>query len=177
MADLLVTMILLNQPKVAGEATGSAMVQAVPVPAPGVESMVEIEKVVEVGKVDESRTQKIDDYAAVNNEVIRQAVANRPAPAEVQVLIDRYAGEYNVDSQKMKTIASCESGFNQGALSPNGLYGGLYQFVASTWVSNRLAMGLDPNPDLRFNGEEAIKTAAFKMARDGFGAWPVCGMI
>jgi hypothetical protein len=35
-------------------------------------------------------------------------------------------------------------------------------------------MGLDENLDLRYSAEESAKTAAYKMSRDGFGAWPVC---
>jgi hypothetical protein len=36
-------------------------------------------------------------------------------------------------------------------------------------------MGLDANSDLRFNAEEAIKTAAFHISQGGQGAWPNCG--
>lgn len=99
------------------------------------------------------------------------------APHEIQALIDRYAAEYGADPAKMAIIAKCESGFNSSAVSPSGAYVGLFQFVAGTWISNRNAMGLDSNPALRANAEEAIKTAAFKMGRDGYGAWPVCGSI
>lgn len=96
-----------------------------------------------------------------------------PTPTEdINSLIQKYADQYGVDANIMKIIANCESGFRQEAV--NGNFGGMYQFLASTWSSNRKAMGLDPNPNLRFNGEEAIKTAAFKMGRDGYGAWPSC---
>lgn len=96
------------------------------------------------------------------------------APSDIHMLIQKYAALYGANPDIMTIIARCESGFRPEALSPSGAYAGLYQFVASTWVSNRKAMGLDPNPDLRYNAEEAIKTAAFKMGRDGYGAWPVC---
>lgn len=89
-------------------------------------------------------------------------------------LIYKYASEYGANGGIMVQIANCESGMRQEALSSSGTYGGMYQFNTSTWISNRKAMGLDPNPSLRFNGEEAIKTAAFKMGRDGYGAWPAC---
>jgi hypothetical protein len=72
----------------------------------------------------------------------------------------------------MKKIAQCESGMRPEAT--NGPYGGMFQFVSSTWISNRKAMGKDPNPALRYNAAEAIETAAFKMGRDGYGAWPAC---
>lgn len=104
-------------------------------------------------------------------------VPTSTVPADIQVLIETYAPQYGADPAKMAAIAKCESGFNPGAVSPSGAYVGLFQFVSGTWVSNRNAMGLDPNPSLRANAEEAIKTAAFKMGRDGYGAWPVCGKI
>jgi len=99
-------------------------------------------------------------------------VHSQVAPQDVSQLIERYASEYGVNKEMMIHIAKCESGFRNTAV--NGPYAGIYQFVASTWASNRRAMGLDTNPNLRYNTEEAIRTAAFKMARDGFGAWPVC---
>lgn len=99
-----------------------------------------------------------------------------PAPApETQQLIEKYASQYKVDKTLMTKIAHCESHYNPSAV--NGPYAGMYQFLASTWTSNRKKMGLDPNPNLRFNAEEAIKTTAFKISRDGPGAWPVCSRI
>jgi soluble lytic murein transglycosylase-like protein len=97
---------------------------------------------------------------------------NSQAPENLTLLIEKYANRYGVDKDMMIGIAKCESGFRENAV--NGPYAGMYQFVSSTWVSNRRAMGEDPDPNLRFNAEESIKTAAFKMGRDGYGAWPVC---
>lgn len=105
-------------------------------------------------------------------------VAPKPValePSALDSLFEKYGAEYGLSPTMLKHIAKCESGLRPEALSTNGLYGGLFQFVSSTWSSNRKAMGLDPDPALRFNAEEAIKTAAFKMSRDGVGAWPVCG--
>jgi len=89
-------------------------------------------------------------------------------------IIEKYATLYGVDAGIMKSIAHCESKYNPQAVSKSGAYVGLYQFAGSTWVSNRLAMGENPDLNLRLNAEEAAKTAAFKMSRDGYGAWPVC---
>lgn len=97
-----------------------------------------------------------------------------PAPAELEALVDRYAAQYGARKDIMLYIMKCESGYNPSAISPSGSFAGLFQFMASTWSSNRNAMGLDPDPALRTNAEEAIKTAAFKMGRDGYGAWPAC---
>lgn len=96
-------------------------------------------------------------------------------PSALDSLFEKYGAEYGLSATMLKHIAKCESGLRPEALSSNGLYGGLFQFVSPTWSSNRRAMGLDPDPALRFNAEEAIKTAAFKISRDGVGAWPVCG--
>ncbi|OGD62471.1 hypothetical protein A2160_00095 [Candidatus Beckwithbacteria bacterium RBG_13_42_9] len=85
---------------------------------------------------------------------------------------ETYASQYQVDCNQLKSIAHCESGFNPNAV--NDIYSGLFQFSPSTWQVNRNRMGLDPNPDLRYSAEEAIKTAAFKISQDGTGAWPVC---
>lgn len=93
-------------------------------------------------------------------------------PYDAISLVSKYAQEFGVDEHVLYTIGQCESGFN--ATSSNGPYGGVYQFHYSSWASIRNSMGLDTNPDLRFNPEESIKTAAFKIARDGTGAWPAC---
>lgn len=100
--------------------------------------------------------------------------APAPAPADIEDMIRKYAAEYGANPEVMLIIAKCESGFRQDAISPSGAYKGMYQFVTSTWQSNRRAMGLDDNPSLMLNAEEAIRTAAFKMGRDGYSAWPVC---
>ncbi|HEY6906240.1 MAG TPA: transglycosylase family protein, partial [Ignavibacteriaceae bacterium] len=104
--------------------------------------------------------------------VVTTAVQKSQPPEDLTVLIEKYAKQYGADKDMMIHIAKCESGFRERAV--NGPYAGMYQFISSTWNSNRRAMGEDPNPELRFVAEEAIKTAAFKMGRDGYGAWPVC---
>ena len=96
------------------------------------------------------------------------------APENLEAKIRQYAAEYGANPEVMILIAKCESGFNNNAISPSGAYKGMYQFVASTWQSNRRAMGLSEDLNLMYDAEEAIKTAAFKMGRDGYGAWPVC---
>lgn len=102
-----------------------------------------------------------------------------PQPAitvatDLESLFSTYSNQFHVDEDILKKIAKCESGFN--ATSNNsGMYLGMFQFSASTWSSNRARMGLDTNPDLRTNPEEAIRTAAYVIANSGTGAWPVCG--
>jgi hypothetical protein len=83
-----------------------------------------------------------------------------------------YSNNQSINKELLKRIAFCESGLNPGAI--NGIYGGLYQFSTNSWISARKSMNQDSNPDLRFNPEEAIKTAAFKIATAGIRAWPNC---
>lgn len=97
---------------------------------------------------------------------------NPPAP-ELEAMFDKYSSEYGVDKELMKKIAKCESGFNTTS-NNSGMYLGMFQFGSSTWVANRNRMGLDSNPDLRTNPEEAIRTAAYVISTRGTGAWPNC---
>ena len=94
-------------------------------------------------------------------------------PADLDSLFTKYSSEFSVDIALLKKIAKCESGFNPTS-NNSGLYLGMFQFSSSTWTVNRNRMGLDPNPDLRTNAEEAIRTAAFVISRGGRGAWPNC---
>ncbi|PIS08690.1 hypothetical protein COT75_05375 [Candidatus Beckwithbacteria bacterium CG10_big_fil_rev_8_21_14_0_10_34_10] len=96
-----------------------------------------------------------------------------PSPVNLKIMFEQYASQYSISPQVLIKIANCESHFNPNAL--NGPYGGMYQYQESTWVSTRKAMSENPDPNLRFNPEEAIKTTAFKISQGGIGAWPVCG--
>lgn len=97
-----------------------------------------------------------------------------PAPAEIDGYFKKYASEFSVDEGKMRKIAACESGYNSTSHNTTYDYGGMYQFSRDTWVNTRAHMGADTNPDLRFNAEEAIRTAAFKISRGGENAWKNC---
>lgn len=72
----------------------------------------------------------------------------------------------------LKKIAVCESKLNPQAR--NGDYGGMYQFSSGAWINVRRAMNDNDNPELRFNAEESINTAAFKIATSGTSGWPNC---
>lgn len=96
----------------------------------------------------------------------------KPAPEDLNPLFSQYAAQYGVSEEMLRKIASCESGFRPTAA--NGQYLGMFQFAPSTWVANRKAMGEDSNPALRSDPDASIKTAAFKIARDGTSAWANC---
>ena len=100
-----------------------------------------------------------------------------PKPTQVSIpelepLFTVYSDNYSVDKELLKRIARCESGFNSQAI--NGPYVGLFQFSSSAWITTRTFMNKDPNPVLRLNAEESIKTAAFLLSINGAAAWPNC---
>ena len=91
---------------------------------------------------------------------------------DLETLFSKYSAQYSVSEDELKKIANCESGFNTN--SDTGLYAGMFQFSASTWASVRGLMGLDGNPDLRKDPEQAIMTTAFMLSRGEQSAWPNC---
>jgi hypothetical protein len=96
----------------------------------------------------------------------------QPSSSDLETFFSQYSTQYNVSEDELKKIANCESGFNTN--SDTGLYAGMFQFSAVTWESERNAMGMDPNPDLRKDPGEAIKTTAYMLSRGGQNAWPNC---
>ena len=93
-------------------------------------------------------------------------------PLDLEQLFQKYSDTFHVDRDLLKRIAACESGFNSNASFLD--YAGMFQFSTESWKLTRQSMNEDSNPDLRKNAEEAIKTAAFKIANGGQGAWPNC---
>lgn len=67
-------------------------------------------------------------------------------------------------------LAKCESGGRAGAVSPNGLYHGLYQFSVATWRRTG-GTGLPSEATPR----EQTYRAILLYKRSGAGQWPHCG--
>ena len=91
---------------------------------------------------------------------------------QINQFIDQYAGQYGVSPHVLRHIVLCESGFNP--LAVHSIYAGLFQFGPVTWRNNRKLINEDPNPDLRFNAEQAVKTAAYVLSIGRGGIWPNC---
>jgi soluble lytic murein transglycosylase-like protein len=91
---------------------------------------------------------------------------------QINIFIDRFSGMYGVNPHLVRKIAICESGFNTYAV--NGGYAGLFQFGTGSWSSTRRLLGKSGAPELRFNPEEAIQTAAFALSLGKAGLWPNC---
>lgn len=91
---------------------------------------------------------------------------------DLNSLMEKYARETSVDKNLLIKIAVCESNLNPGAV--NGPYGGLYQFTEGAWRRSRVEMNANPDPNLRFDSNEAIRTAAYVIARGRSYIWPNC---
>ena len=91
---------------------------------------------------------------------------------QIHGFIERFAGQYGVDPNVLRHIAFCESGFNP--LAVNGPYVGLYQFSVSAWQNNRVPMGEDFDPTLRYNAEESVQTTAYLLSIGKGHLWPNC---
>ena len=84
----------------------------------------------------------------------------------------KYGNYYGVDPGILKSIASCESGFDVNQIT--GDYAGLFQFGSIPWQEARARLGENADLSLRFNAEESIKTAAHEIQIKGTSGWDDC---
>jgi Transglycosylase-like domain len=70
----------------------------------------------------------------------------------------------------LESIASCESGGDPEAVSPDGSYMGLYQFDQGTWES----VGGTGSP-IEASAAEQTYRAALLYSESGSSPWPICG--
>jgi nucleoid-associated protein YgaU len=82
------------------------------------------------------------------------------------------SGTAHAASVNWDAIASCESGGNWHINTGNGFYGGL-QFTQGTWAGYG-GKAFAPRADLATR-EQQITVAERTLAKQGIGAWPVCG--
>jgi hypothetical protein len=91
---------------------------------------------------------------------------------QIYKMIDGYSAQRGVNPNVIRYIAICESGFNPKA--GRNIYAGLFQYDGATWRSYRRMMGENPDPDLRYNAEEAIKTTVYIVSLNRLYLWPNC---
>jgi uncharacterized protein YabE (DUF348 family) len=92
------------------------------------------------------------------------AVGTKPKPAPAR------GGVAGADGLNWAALARCESGGNPRAVSPNGLYHGLYQFANSTWRG----VGGSGSAS-QASPEEQTYRAKLLYSRSGRSPWPHCG--
>lgn len=100
------------------------------------------------------------------------AVQSSSPQTNFDELFAKYGAQYGVDPEKLKSIASCESGFDPNQVT--GIYGGLFQFSSVAWSEARARIGMDGTDSLRFNAEESIRTAAHEIQYKGTSGWSDC---
>jgi resuscitation-promoting factor RpfB len=76
-----------------------------------------------------------------------------------------------IDGASWDGLASCEASGNWATNTGNGFYGGV-QLDQDTWEGNG-GLRYAPRADLATR-EEQIAIAEVTLARQGWGAWPVC---
>ena len=91
---------------------------------------------------------------------------------EIHGFFEKYSNDYHIDIHVLRYIAICESGFNPKAT--NLYYAGLFQFNPSIWSYYRNMLNQDPDPGLRTNAKEAVKTAAYVLSINHAYIWPNC---
>ncbi len=77
---------------------------------------------------------------------------------------------FGVSQSALDAIASCESGGDPTAVSPDGTYRGKYQFDYGTWAS----MGGSGDPAAAPEAEQDMRAAEL-YSQAGSSPWPVCG--
>lgn len=70
----------------------------------------------------------------------------------------------------LNKVAACESSNNTRAVSPNGIYRGLFQFDLQTWRS----VGGQGDPINATRSEQELR-AVLLLKQRGTSPWPVCG--
>lgn len=120
-----------------------------------------------------AQTVSLDNYTPKDPETLEEILAKpQPTREEILNMISAYGNYYDIDVNLLRHIAFCETRYRP--LATNGKHAGLYQFSPTTWQAVRGRMGLDPNPDLRFDAEQAVKTAAYKIQEGDPWAWAHC---
>ncbi|MEU8263251.1 transglycosylase family protein [Micromonospora sp. NPDC048999] len=112
------------------------------------------------------------EYVARHRRITRGRVAAGAALVVGAVAILGPAEPASASSVNWDAIARCESGGNWHINTGNGYYGGL-QFSKGTWNGHG-GQKYASRADLASRGAQ-IAIAEKVLARQGIGAWPVCG--
>jgi len=91
---------------------------------------------------------------------------------EIQGFLKEYSDKYGLDINYLRHVMVCESGFNP--LAVNGVYAGLFQFDERTWATYREMTNENPDPKLRLDAREAVKTGSYVISIEKTDLWPNC---
>jgi hypothetical protein len=114
------------------------------------------------GKLASRRLVKQSVAAKPRDQIL--LIGTKPLPPPAPVSYGNYGG------LNWSALAMCESGGNPQAVSPDGAYRGLYQFLLGSWG---LVGGVgDP---INASAAEQTYRAELLYQRAGRAAWPICG--
>ena len=106
----------------------------------------------------------------VNRGTRKPAPKPTPAPVHAASPVAQEPVAPHTAGLNWEALARCESTGNPAAVSPGGLYRGLYQFSMRTWAS----VGGAGDP-AKASAAEQTRRAQILYGRAGAGQWPVCG--
>lgn len=95
---------------------------------------------------------------------------------EVDRAITEAAKEFNLDGDKFRRVARCESGFNP--FNSSRSYYGLFQHLKTEWTGRAEAFNRGYNPNVLSNPHSPFdnaRVAAWMIHNGGWGPWPECG--
>ena len=123
------------------------------------------------GRVTARRLVSEQQVTAPVTQVVAVGTKPKPKPASAPARSSGpRASTAGADGLNWAALARCESGGNPRAVSPNGLYHGLYQFASSTWRS----VGGSGQAS-QASADEQTYRAKLLYQRSGRSPWPHCG--
>jgi uncharacterized protein YabE (DUF348 family) len=126
------------------------------------------------GTQDITFTVSIVDGVATGRQAVRNAIMTPARPTVLRIGAKPGTEVPPVrDGAAWDAVAACESSGNWAINTGNGFYGGV-QFDQNTWKRSG-GIRYAPRADLATR-EEQIAIAEVTRARQGRGAWPVCGI-
>ncbi len=100
----------------------------------------------------------------------RESVTTTGRGATLVPAVPSNAGGGGGGGGNLAAIRACESGGNYGAVSPDGAYGGAYQFDRQTWQS----VGGSGDPAAASPAEQDARAGQL-LSQRGSNPWPNCG--
>ena len=91
--------------------------------------------------------------------IVEEVPENNYSSEDIQGFLKEYSDKYGLDIDNLRHVVVCESGFDP--LATNSVYAGLFQFDERTWITYREMTNEDPDPKLRFDAKEAVKTGSY----------------
>jgi hypothetical protein len=94
------------------------------------------------------QTGQSNEAETTGSQVSAETPASQPKPLSFDEIIEKYAGDYQLDPLLIRSIIATESGFNHKAVSPKGARG-LMQLMPATAQRLGVRNSFDPEENIR----------------------------